>query len=62
MTTIQVAQETQEYEWRLGQRVFKVVRTVRPITTLQFDPRNQRIQHALRAEQIVGDGQVSGAM
>ena len=52
MTTIQVAQETQEYEWRLGQRVFKVVRTVRPITTLQFDPRNQRIQHALRAEQI----------
>ena len=52
MTITQQAQGFQEYEWRLGQRVFKVARAEKPISELLFDPRNQRIQHSLRAEQV----------
>ena len=50
--TTQVSGQAQTYEWRLGQRVFEVTRTTMPVAALAFDPRNQRIQHSLRAEGV----------
>ena len=38
------------YEWRLGQRIFEVVRRNIDVDALRFDGRNPRIQHALRSD------------
>ena len=40
------------YEWRLGQHVFEVTRKNIDVNTLSFDGRNQRIQHALRSDDL----------
>lgn len=42
----------QEYQWRLGRRSFTVRRSDQPLDKLEFDPRNQRIQYALRANNV----------
>lgn len=40
------------YEWRLGQRVFRVTRRNIDVNMLSFDGRNQRIHHALRSDGV----------
>lgn len=40
------------YLWRVGNKDFIVERANKPISELKFDPRNQRIQYALRAKGV----------
>ncbi len=56
MTTEPTLGAVQEYPWRLGQKVFIVQRMAKPLEELLFDPRNQRIQYALRS---IGQNPVS---
>jgi len=41
-----------EYAWQLGKREYVVQRGPKPLSELSFDPRNQRIQYALRAKGV----------
>ncbi len=38
------------YIWQLGRREYRIQRGPKPLSELSFDPRNQRIQYALRAK------------
>jgi len=40
------------YAWQLGKREYLIKRGPKPLSELTFDPRNQRIQYALRAKGV----------
>lgn len=40
------------YFWRLGGKDYLIERVEKPISELRFDPRNQRIQYALKAQGV----------
>lgn len=51
MVTAELERKT-GYFWRLGGKDYLIERVAKPLSELRFDPRNQRIQYALKTQEL----------